>query len=111
MHWMGLEYSRSFTPTLASGRLDMPTTEYSHSMIRPLSLFLSLSLSPQDPDDVIEVESVHLADESRTYVDQDDEVAESLEDKETVSQSHLHAHTHRHAHTHICTTQSHPRTA
>ena len=29
--------------------------------------------------------SVHLADESRTYVDQDDEVAESLEDKETVS--------------------------
>ena len=45
---------------------------------------------------MIEVESVHLADENRTYVDQDDEVAESLEDKETVSKPSQVAHTHTH---------------
>ena len=38
----------------------------------------------QHPDDVIEVRSVRLAD-SGSFVDQDDEVADVLEDKEAVS--------------------------
>ena len=58
---------------------------------------------------MLEVESVHLADENRTYVDQDDEVAESLEDKETVSQSittpsHPHTHTQSQSHSHTSIT-------
>ena len=58
---------------------------------------------------MIEVESVHLADDNRTYVDQDDEVAESLEDKETVSHSITPSHTHTvtHSHTHTCTVTLH----
>ena len=39
---------------------------------------------PQHPDDVIEVRSLRLAD-TGSYVDQDDEVAEVLEDREVVS--------------------------
>ena len=92
MHWDGeLSVFIAFTPTLATGHAH-------HLVFTSLSLshplFLSLSLLPQDPDDVIEVESVHLADDNRTYVDQDDEVAESLEDKETVSHSITPSHTH-----------------
>lgn len=41
---------------------------------------------PQHPDDVIEVRSLRLAD-TGSYVDQDDEVAEVLEDREVVSPS------------------------
>ena len=105
------------TPTLATGHAHHLSIHISLFLFPPsLLLFPSLSLHPplsfslspfslnssplslpQDPDDVIEVESVHLADENRTYVDQDDEVAESLEDKETVSQSIItpsHSHTH-----------------
>ena len=44
---------------------------------------------PQHPDDVIEVRSVRLAD-SGSFVDQDDEVVDVLEDKETVG---THPHT------------------
>ena len=86
----------AFTPTVATGHAH-------HLVFTSLSLSHPLSLLPQDPDDVIEVESVHLADGNRTYVDQDDEVAESLEDKETVSQSITHSHTHTltHAQSHF----------
>ena len=38
----------------------------------------------QHPDDVIEVRSLRLAD-TGSFVDQDDEVAEVLEDREVVS--------------------------
>ena len=42
----------------------------------------------QHPDDVIEVRSIQLA-ESGSFVDQDDEVLDVLEDKEAV-RTHLH---------------------
>ena len=46
----------------------------------------------QHPDDVIEVRSLRLAD-TGSFVDQDDEVAEVLEDREVVSHTHTHTHT------------------
>ncbi len=50
-------------------------------------LTYNIDPSPQHPEDVVEVRSVRLI-ESESLVDEDDEVADVLEDKDTVSLHH-----------------------
>ena len=61
---------------------------YTHTHTHTYSHYTHTHTCTQHPDDVIEVRSIHLA-ESGSFVDQDDEVLDVLEDKEAV-RTHLH---------------------
>ena len=76
-----------------------------HTCISDISLCVLITWSPkprpQHTDDVIEVRSLRLAD-TGSYVDQDDEVAEVLEDREVVSPHVYSIAVHYILHVHVC---------
>ena len=88
-------YTHTHTPTFTKHTHVHTHTHahaHTHTHTHLLSLYTHMHTHThtctQHPDDVIEVRSIHLA-ESGSFVDQDDEVLDVLEDKEAV-RTHLH---------------------